>query len=495
MLQCSKISKSFPGVKSLDQVDFSVKAGEIHALLGENGAGKSTLVKIIAGAHKPDEGTIAFEGKQVHWHSPRAAREAGIHVIYQELVLFPELTVGENVFIGEEPAGKLGIISYRKMRDQAAEILDSLGVHLRLNEKVKNLSIADQQMVEIAKSMVSKVKLLILDEPTAVIAGHEVELLFERVEKLQRQGVAVVYISHRLEEIFRLAHRVTMLKDGRLVGTENVRDVDRRTLIRMMVGRDLKDLYPPRPAVAERREAPVLQVNKLSAPPRVKEASLSLYRGEVLGLGGMVGAGRSELALAIFGALPITSGSVSLDGQTHGGASPRRSIQRGLGLLTEDRKSEGLLLQLGVAANITAPKLDDVTRAGFLDMNSERRICQEEIKKFSIAAHRPSAPVVNLSGGNQQKILFSRWTRACHLVLILDEPTRGVDIGAKAEIYRIIRDLANQGLAILMISSELPELIGMCERVVVMRQGQITGELSGSEITEEGIMHLATYET
>jgi ribose transport system ATP-binding protein len=480
-------------VTSLDGVDFAVDAGEIHALVGENGAGKSTLAKVIAGAYRPDSGALEFDGRPAQWKSPKAARKAGIHVIYQELILFPDLSVAENVFVGQEPTGVTRLINYRRMREQAASILRSLGAELEVDEKTGNLSVADQQIVEIAKAMVGKVRLLILDEPTAVLSGREADTLFDRLTRLKGQGLAIVYISHRLEEIFRLADRVTVLKDGKLVGCEKVGKIDRRSLIRMMVGRDLKDLYPKRPE-SRPTGRPVLEVRNLSVGHRVKNVSFNLHSGEVLGLAGMVGSGRTELALAIFGALPIVSGSISIDGQVKRRVSPRLSIDSGLALLTEDRKGEGLLLQLDVAANITAPRLVDITRNGFLSLSAEREVAQKQMTKFSIKAPAPSASVANLSGGNQQKILFGRWTRICDRVLLLDEPTRGVDVGSKAEIYRIIREAADTGRGILMISSELPELIGMCDRVIVMRQGEFTGELKAPEITEESIMHLVTFQ-
>ena len=496
MLKCTGISKSFPGVKSLDNVDFSVAAGEVHALLGENGAGKSTLVKTIAGAYQPDSGSIVFDGAEVSWSSPKIARRRGIHVIFQELVLFPELTVAENIFIGEEPEAFGPVISYRKMKREAATILESLGVQLDPLRKVKKLSIADQQMVEIAKALVGKAKLLILDEPTAVISGREADVLFDRLRMLRRQGVAVVYISHRLEEIFQIADRVTVLKDGKFVGVRRVADVDRNSLVRMMVGRDLQDLYPPvasKTAVDDHQ--PVLEVRELSVGQRVRNVTFSLRRGEVLGLAGLIGAGRTELALGIFGALPVTSGTLLLEGEEYRPKSPKTAIRKGLGLLTEDRKGEGLLLGLGIAANITAPKLEQITRGGVLDVRAEERLATNEISKFLIKASRPKAPVVNLSGGNQQKVLFSRWTLACQRVLILDEPTRGVDVGAKAEIYRIIRLLADEGIGILMISSELQEIVAMCDRILVMRRGELTGELSREQVSEEAIMHLATFQS
>ena len=491
MLQASGIIKQFPGVLSLDAVNFDVAAGEVHALVGENGAGKSTLIKVIAGAYQPDGGTITFDGAERHWANPQAARKAGIHVIYQELVLFPELTVAENIFIGEEPRNRFGLIDYRTMYRRAGEVLAELGVAIDLHTPVKHLSVADQQMVEIAKALVGETKLLILDEPTAVISGREADLLFERVRALRERGVAIVYISHRLEEIFSIADRVTVLKDGQRVGTWPIDGIDHDGLVTSMVGRELADIYPAKPARVD-RTSPVLAVNNLTAGARVKGVSFSLFAGEILGVAGLVGAGRTELAHALFGSLPIDGGDMTIDGRVYKPSSPTDAIDHGIGFLTEDRKAEGLLMNLELAANISAPRLADVTRGLRLDFAAERKIANDEITKYAIAARSPRDAVFNLSGGNQQKILFSRWVRACHKILILDEPTRGVDVGAKVEIYRIMRGLAEQGIGVIMISSELPEIIGMCDRVIVMREGLFTGELDGADAEETRIMALAT---
>jgi ABC-type sugar transport system ATPase subunit len=486
------VSKAFPGVRALDQVDFSVNGGEVHALLGENGSGKSTLTKIIAGVFQPDTGSIVFDGKSVRWSTPREAREAGIHVIYQELVTFREMTVAENIFIGHEPRNRAGLINYSEMENRASDVLKRLGTRLDVRAKVKALSVADQQMIEIAKALVGTIKLLILDEPSAVIAGREVELLFDRIKALRSAGVAIVYISHRLEEIFEIADRVTVLKDGKLIGTLLVGEVDRDGLVRMMVGRPLADIFPPRRF--SREPAPVvLRTNQLSVGKHVKSASILLRAGEIVGLAGMIGSGRTELAMGIFGGLPITGGSVEIGDESYTGTSPRKSIARGIGLLTEDRKGEGLLLLLSIAANITAPNLKEVAHFGFLNAESESQVALEEMKNYQVAAPGPATKVQSLSGGNQQKVLFGRWVRSCERVLMLDEPTRGVDVGAKVEIYRIIRRLADSGVAILMISSELPEIVGMSDRAVVMRDGEIRGELSGADISEETIMALATH--
>jgi ribose transport system ATP-binding protein len=493
MLKVNSVSKSFPGVKSLDRVDFAVAAGEVRALVGENGAGKSTLIKVVAGVYEPEAGTVEFDGRTVRWASPHEARDAGIHVIYQELALFPELTVAENIFIGEEPRGRLGLVDYAMMERRALEALARLGITLDPWRKVGGLSVADQQMVEIAKALVREVKLLILDEPTAVISGREVELLFAIVERLRREGVAVVYVSHRLEEVFTIADTVTVLKDGRLVGARSVRDIDRATLVSMMVGRQLADIYPLR-AAGWKRGGLVLRAEHLSASERLKDVSFELYTGEVLGVAGMVGAGRTDLAHAIFGSLPLEGGRLWIDGTTRDHITPAEAIALGIGFLTEDRKAEGLFLQLDIAANVTVPTLRDVVRHGLVDGTAERAAGEEAIVAFTIAASSSRMRVANLSGGNQQKVLIGRWVRACRRVLILDEPTRGVDVGAKMEIYRFIRDLADQGVGVLMISSELPEIIGMSDRVIVMREGVLTGELRREELSEAALLGLATTE-
>lgn len=491
MVALEGISKSFPGVKSLDGVSFNARAGEIHALLGENGAGKSTLIKIISGAYVPDKGTIQFDGVARAWSSPREAKDAGIHVIYQELVLFSELSVAENIFIGNAPRDRFGFVDHAAMIRNAAAILDRLGHQLDPRARVGSLSVADQQMVEIAKALTSDIKLLVLDEPTAVISGREANLLFERMKTLRNAGVCLIYISHRLEEIFRIADRVTVLKDGRHVATRSIAEIDRDTLIAMMVGRSLSDVFPGKPSLVS-EPAPVLSVRDLRMPPRVTNVSFDLFAGEVVGLAGLVGAGRSEIAHAIFGSMPKESGTITLCGIAHNVPTPRASIDAGLGFLTEDRKGEGLLMLLDAAANISAPALQEFTRFGVLDRSAEIKSAADEIARFRIALPGPTTGVKALSGGNQQKILFARWTRACHRVLILDEPTRGIDVGAKVEIYRMIHDLAAAGIGVLVISSELPEVIGLCSRVIVMREGILTGEVSGEAVTETAIMRLAT---
>ena len=491
MLKLTKLSKSFPGVRALAGIDMDVRAGEIHALVGENGAGKSTLIKSIAGVYWPDAGEIEYDGAVVKWGKPADAKRAGIHVIYQEFVLFPHLTVAENIFLGHERRGRFGQVDHGQTRIDAKELLGRLGVGINPDKPVSELTVADQQMVEIAKALVHKVKLLVLDEPTAVISGREVELLFDRLRALKAEGVAIIYVSHRLEEIFQIADRVTVLKDGELVATVPTAEVDRNRLIAMMVGRDLKDIFPPkRTGVAGGKT--VLKAENISIEGRVSGASLELHAGEITGLAGMVGAGRTELAMGIFGGVPLASGSVWVDGESTNAPSPRTSIARGVGFVTEDRKGQGLAMLLDLAANISAASLGSISNGGMLDRAKEIEIARTEIANYKIASRGPDTPVATMSGGNQQKAIVARWARTCRNVLILDEPTRGVDVGAKTEIYRIMHELAGQGVAILMISSELPEIIGMSDRVIVMREGVITGALEGSDISEHNIMQLAT---
>lgn len=495
MLSVTGIHKAFPGVQALAGVDLDVRAGEIHALVGENGAGKSTLTKIIAGVQPPDKGDIQLNGQTVHWQGPAQAKAAGIHVIYQEFVLFPHMSVAENVFLGRMPRTRLGLIDHSAAERRARDILARLGVAMDVRQKVSGLTVADQQMVEIAKAMIDTPKVLILDEPTAVIAGREVELLFDRLRTLRNEGVAIIYISHRLEEIFQLCDRLTVIKDGRWIATRAIGEVTRDALITLMVGRDLSHLFPPRdatPAVAS--SDVVLTASDIRLGTRVRGCSLELRAGLITGLAGMVGSGRSELAMAIFGGLPMESGSVTIAGQTFRSMTPARSIDLGIGFVTEDRKSQGLAMLQNVGANITAASLGSLNKGGFLDTDRERDLALEDIASYQIACRGPGTPVATMSGGNQQKVLLARWARACRRVLILDEPTRGVDVGARTEIYRIMRSLTAQGIAILMISSELPEIVGMSDRVYVMREGAITGVIESGAISEEAVMDLATHD-
>ena len=487
-LELIGVSKQFPGTLAVDSVDFAARAGEIHALVGENGAGKSTLVGIMGGALTADAGHLAMDGARRDFASPRDAWAAGIHVIHQELMPFPQLSVAENIFLGVE-AG-MGIVRRRRWEENAARLLESLGHRLDPRGPVGALSVADQQMVEIARALASEARVLILDEPSAVIAGDEVESLLARLREMRENGVAIVYISHRLEEVFAIADHVTVLKDGRRVATRPIRELTRDSLTAMMIGRAVEDIFPPRHPSHTASET-LLDVRNLASPPRVLDGSLEVRSGEILGLGGLAGAGRSELAEAIFGAAPVHAGTVHFAGRDVTDALPREMIRLGMGFLTEDRKSQGLLMLLDIAANISAPALGDFQRSGLFLRSRELAVGEREIERLSIAASGAESPVATLSGGNQQKTLFSRWSRLAPTALILDEPTRGVDIGAKSEIYRIIRSLADSGVGILLISSELAELVGLCDRVAVMREGRMTGTLEAEDISEEAIMRLA----
>lgn len=488
-LSCDGICKSYPGVQSLDNVGIEIAPGSIHALVGENGAGKSTLVAVLSGAIQPDTGILYMDGRPIEHPSTRAAKDAGIHVVHQELMLFSDMTVAENIFLGEEPKTWLGMMDRAEMRRRSAAILSDLGTKIDVDQKVRNLSVADQQMVEVARALVGEVRVLFLDEPTAVISGREVKLLFDRLTQLKKQGVAIVYISHRLDEIFKIADEVTVLKDGRCTGHKMVAEVTHDGLVAMMVGREISDLYPTR---SSNSTGPVvLNLNGLSDQRMVKSVTLQLRAGEILGVAGMVGSGRSALAELIFGLRQATAGSIEVNGHPFDPA-PAQSISQGIGFLTEDRKRQGLMLNLSVAANISAPRLKTLSSWNVIQIEAERALAASEIDTLSIAGAQPATRVGNLSGGNQQKVLIARWRHISRTLIILDEPTRGVDIGARSEIYKLIHDYAQSGVGILLISSDMAEIVGMSDRVIVMREGQVSGELKGSDISEETIAHLAT---
>jgi len=491
MLKLTGVSKSFPGVRALRDVSFEIQPGEIHALVGENGAGKSTLIKTIAGAIRPEEGQVVFDGKPLDG-SPRETKARGIHVVYQEFVLFPHLTVAENLFMGQERRNALGLVDRRRMYRESKLLLEKIGVDVDPRRLVAKLAVADQQMVEIGRALVNRVKLLILDEPTAVIAGREVRLLFERLKALRADGVSILFVSHRLEEVFEICDRVTVMKDGVHVATRPTAGLSREDLVRMMVGRDLGALYPPKRT--QQAGEVVVSAIDVAVAPRVKSATIEIRRGEITALAGMVGSGRTELALALFGALPLSRGRIEINGASVGRLTPAAAIKMGIGMLTEDRKGQGLAMLLDVAANISAPFLEEFSESGLIDFRKEREAADEQIENYRIACRGPNGPVATLSGGNQQKVILARWARSSKVLLILDEPTRGVDVGAKVEIYKIIRSLADRDIGVLMISSELTEVVGLADRVFTMREGVVTGELRGAEITEENIMHNATQE-
>jgi len=486
------ITKTYPGVRALDNVDFEVAKGEVHALVGENGAGKSTLMKILAGALPMDSGEILLDGAPVHITSPQKAMDLGISIIYQEFNLVPYLNAAENIFLGREPRGALpGFINFPVMYAEAQKVIDQLGVRLNVRTPVNRLSIAQQQMVEVAKATSRKASIIAMDEPSATLTEHELESLFDLIRSLKEKGVSIIYISHRLEEIFQIADQVTVLRDGHLVGTNPVAETDRNEIIHMMVGRELKESAVDQKQAAG-ISAPALTVKNLTRKGVIEDISFTVHRGEVLGVAGLVGAGRTELARAIFGADPIDSGEIWLNGHRVEIRSPRDAIRRGIGLVTEDRKALGLILGMVVRENVSLANLDAVTRVGFVNRREERRVAQRFIGELAIKTPSVEQQVQNLSGGNQQKVVLAKWLFTQSKVLIFDEPTRGIDVGSKVEIYQLMNRLAANGVAIIMISSELPEILGMSDRILVMHEGRISGELSRKDATQEKIMWLAT---
>ncbi|KEM25856.1 heme ABC exporter, ATP-binding protein CcmA [Escherichia coli 6-319-05_S1_C3] len=493
-LQMKHITKRFPGVLALNDVQFTLRRGEVHALLGENGAGKSTLMKILSGVYQPDEGEIIFEDKPVSFSDPLSAQNVGITIIHQEFNLFPELTVEENIFIGREFCKKnRWRLDEKQQRQATIEILQKLNLAIKPDTLVADLTVAQQQMVEIAKAISVNARILIMDEPTAALTETEIESLFRVTRLLKEQGTGIVYISHRLEELALIADRATVMRDGQYISTVDYECVKISDLIAMMVGRYLGNIYPRREALQQR--IPVLEVNGLTRKGVLNDINFTLYRGEILGFAGLMGAGRTELARAIFGADSIDSGTLKLNGKETVIKDISDAIQQGISYLTEDRKKEGLALNLSVERNIMLgnyPEYSD--RFGNIDSRRCQQTSEEQVKALRIKTPNLEQAALNLSGGNQQKIIIARWVCKDTDILIFDEPTRGIDVGAKLEIYELMNRLVAKGKSIIMISSELPEVLGMCDRILVMRSGRITGELSAKEATQEKIMQYATLE-
>ncbi|PJF41406.1 MAG: D-xylose ABC transporter ATP-binding protein [Phototrophicales bacterium] len=483
------ISKSFGGVQALKNVSFLCHTGSIHALVGENGAGKSTLMKILAGAYHADAGEIVYKGVSYRTLGTRKAINIGIRVIYQELNLIPEMSVAENIFLGHEPRNFLGLIDNRQLHARSAELLGRLGVELDLSLPVGELTVANQQMVEIAKSLSQDADLLVMDEPSAILAGHELEQLFKIIEALNEQGVTIVYISHRLEEIFQISDTVTVLKDGEVVGTYATEDISRAQLIHMMVGRSMDEVFPEKKH--EIGDA-VLVAENITTDIVKNPFNLTLHAGEILGVAGMVGSGRTELARALFGADVIRSGRLLLNGRPVNFRNPKRAVDAGIAFVPEDRKTQGLFMGLPIRNNITIVTIDRLARYGIIQRQQEQQHVTDAQRDLSIVMASQTQEVQFLSGGNQQKVVLAKWLETSPSVVILDEPTRGVDVGAKFEIYELMRQLTEQGVAILMISSELPEILGMSDRILVMHEGHIAGEFSREEATEENIIEVAT---
>ena len=485
-LTATRVTKSYGGIRVVHEVDFDVHSGEVHALVGENGAGKTTLIKVLGGAVRPDSGRVMLDDTPLPLGDPLATRRLGISIVYQEFTLVPALSVADNIFLGREPGRWL--LRRSDARRGARALLEQLGVALDPDAQAGSLSVAHQQMVEIARALASDARVVIFDEPTASLSGRETERLFDTLRRLRAGGLGIVYISHRLEEIFAIADRITVLRDGRTVATARTGEVDRAALIRWMVGRDLSEEFPSRDRVP--RDT-VLAATHLSAPPRFFDATFSVRAGEIVGLAGLVGAGRTSVALAVAGALPFT-GDLFLAGERLHFRSPDAAIAAGLAYVTEDRKALGLFPYMTTGANITLTSLARFARAGVLSLARERRAAARAAADFDVRARSLTQPAGTLSGGNQQKLLLSRYLLEPRRVVILDEPTRGVDVGARAEIYRLMNQLAAEGLGVLMISSDLPEVLGMSDRVVVMREGATVGELQGADATPERVMALAT---
>jgi ABC-type sugar transport system ATPase subunit len=492
ILEMRNIFKSFGGVNALRDVSFQCRPGTVHALVGENGAGKSTLIKILAGALLPDSGEIIFKGQKHQSFSTRKALNSGISVIYQELALVSQMTVAENIFLGREPRKYFGIVDKKRLKIEAKKLLKQLGFEVDMDMEVGEMTVAYQQMVEIAKALSKNADLIIMDEPSAILAGHELDQLFLIIESLKKRGVTIIYISHRLEEVFRIANEVTILKDGQLVGTKPIKDLSRGELVKMMVGRTLEEVFP---VSLNQLGNPVLQVEEISTKTILNQVSFNLREGEILGVAGMVGSGRTELARAIFGADPLTSGTIKIKGQDVVFKNPADAIRSKISLVPEDRKYHGLFTKLSILNNITLPILSKISRWGFTDKKQENEIVERERQIHSIDMTSGNQEVQYLSGGNQQKVVLSKSLQTIPEVIIMDEPTRGVDVGAKFEIYQLIRQLNKDGIAILMISSELPEILGLSDRILVMREGKIVAELTPNETNEEMIIEFATTNT
>jgi ribose transport system ATP-binding protein len=487
VLEMRGITKRFPGVTALDRVDFELEKGEVHVILGENGAGKSTLIKMLSGAYQPDEGEILFEGEPVRIPSATVAQALGISTIYQEFNLVPQLTVAENIFLGRQPR-RFGLVDRRKMRSEAQKLLERIEVRVDPDALVSSLGVAQRQMVEIAKALSLDAQVLIMDEPTASLSGQEVERLFEIVRGLKGEEVGVIFISHHLEEVTEIGDRVTVLRDGKLVGQVPA-TTEHPELVRMMVGRSIEDQFPRRrPETGE----VLLDVRDLSREGVLEDISFQVRAGEVVGIAGIVGAGRTELARAIFGADPFDSGEVWVEGRRVEHSNPREAKHRGMGFITEDRQGQGIVPPLSVAENLNLASLGKSTSAGLVNRRDQRDRAKRMIQDLNIRTPGPEQEVRYLSGGNQQKVVIGKWLLADSKVLIMDEPTRGIDVGAKVEIYELMNELTERGAAILMISSDLLEVLGMSDRILVMAGGRITGELSMEEATQEKVMTLAT---
>ncbi|MDD3824114.1 MAG: sugar ABC transporter ATP-binding protein [Sphaerochaetaceae bacterium] len=486
VLEMKGITKTFPGVVALDDVTLSVEKGTVHALIGENGAGKSTLMKILNGVYTATKGELFLEGQPLHLQGVRDAQEKGISTIFQEFNLINALSVAENIFLGRFE-GK-GQIKWNRINRKARELLEKLGFNFDVSKPVGKLSTAEKQLVEIAKALSYDAKIIVMDEPTSSLTKKEIELFFPIIEKLRKGGITVIYISHKLDEIFHICDRVSIMRDGKLVGESLVSEITRERIIELMVGRSMEMEYPARTASPGE---PVLEVKNLTREPLLHDISFTLHKGEILGIAGLVGAGRTELAETIFGAAVADSGSIEINGKAVSIRSTMDGKANSIGMVTEDRKETGLVLDMSVTRNITVTKLDEVTTGIVLSKQKEGEVASEYVQKLNIKTPSINQTLYNLSGGNQQKVVLSKWLFSNVEILILDEPTRGIDVGAKYEIYCLMNELTEQGKSIIMISSELPEVLSMSDRILVMHKGMIKGELTGAKMTADNVMQLA----
>ncbi|MEH7127489.1 sugar ABC transporter ATP-binding protein [Neobacillus drentensis] len=490
VIEMKGISKAFSGNRVLDQVDFQLLRGEIHALMGENGAGKSTLIKILTGIYERDAGKVFIKGKEVHFKNPKEAEQMGIAVIHQELNIIPYLTVYENMFLGKElTVGRFGITRDKEMKKKTKEYLDRLGIEIDPNTEAGNLSVGQQQMIEIARAVAANTEVLIMDEPTAALTDREIEALFKVIDSLKKQGVGIVYISHRMEEIFQICDRISVLRDGQFIDSKEVAKTNFDEIVKLMVGRQLGERFPERNTkIGQER----FKVENLTSKGSFENISFSVHQGEIVGVAGLMGAGRSEIMQAIFGYRALDGGKMFIDGKEVTIKSPYEAITAGIAFVTEDRKSQGLILDLSVRENLSITTLDKISNKSVVSSKTEISLVNEMIEKLHVKTSGREISVKSLSGGNQQKIVIGKWLGIHPKILILDEPTRGVDVGAKKEIYQLMNDLTKQGVSIIMVSSELPEILGMSDRVLVIHEGKLANVLNKSEATQENIMQSAT---
>jgi monosaccharide-transporting ATPase len=493
ILEVRGVTKRFPGVLALDDVSFGLGTGEVHALVGENGAGKSTLIKVVTGVHRPDEGEIFFAGERVSFASPREAQEAGISTIYQDTNMVPLRSVAQNIFLGREPRNRFGLTDTARMKREAEELLGRYGIEADVTVPVRSLGVGVQQMVAVAKAVSLDARVVIMDEPTSSLEAREVETLFGVIRQLREEGVGVLYVSHRLEELYEICERVTVMRDGKVVHTGDLEELPRLQLIAAMLGREAPEVEERISSSTAREHVTgelILEAHGLTAHHAPRDVSLEVHAGEVVGLSGLLGSGRTETVKAVFGARHLESGTVSVEGEEVDPGSPSEAIKSGLAFVPEDRKAEGIIAELSVRENIVAAALPRLSHGGFVSRKEQDGLVERFMDRLGIKASSPDQPVGELSGGNQQKVMLARWLCMGPKVLILDEPTQGIDVGAKAEVQRLLSELADDGLGVIMIDSEPEEIVEGSDRVVVLRDGGVVGTLSGGELTEENLVHM-----